>query len=90
MSKKAAELQAERGRKVSVKKSGSKLGKGEAKGSVSVPSKLIFTDINGGPSSVTPKLKKHMLQDPRGYADDEVLLLSLFIPYVNNQVCSSR
>lgn len=74
MSEKAAELQAERGRKVSGKKPGStsKLGKGEAKGSSPVPTKLFVSNGSGGPSSVTPKLKNRELEDPQGYAEDEV------------------
>ena len=76
LSEKAAELQAERGRKGSVKKPGSasKPGKGEAKGSSPVSSKPFVTNGSGGPSSVTPKLKNRESQDSQGYAEDEVFL----------------
>lgn len=79
LSEKAAELQAERGRKVSVKKPGSlsKLGKGEGpKGSSPVPTKLFVSNGSGGgggPSSVTPKMKpREPAEDSQGYTEDEV------------------
>jgi len=76
LSEKAAELQAERGRKVSVKKPGStsKLGKVEVKGLSPVPTKLFVSNGSGGPSSVTPKLKNREVEDSHGYAEDEVFL----------------
>lgn len=79
LSEKAAELQAERGRKVSVKKPGSssKLGKGEGpKGSSPVPTKLFVSNGSGGgggQSSVTPKMKpREPAEDSQGYTEDEV------------------
>lgn len=79
LSEKAAELQAERGRKGSVKKPGSasKLGKGEANDSSPVPTKLFASNGGGGPSSVTPKLKRRELGDTQGHAEDEVFQLFL-------------
>ncbi|KAG0629568.1 hypothetical protein M758_1G113300 [Ceratodon purpureus] len=73
LSEKAAELQAERGRRGSVKKPGSasKSGKGEAKGSSPVSSKQFVSNGSGGPSSVTPKLKNRESQESQGYAEDE-------------------
>lgn len=73
LSEKAAELQAERGRKGSVKKPGSasKVGRGETKGSSPVSSKPFVINGSGGPSSVTPKLKNRESQESQGYAEDE-------------------
>lgn len=86
MSEKAAELQAERGRKVSVKKPGStsKLGKGDlAKGSSPAPTKLFVSNGSGGPSSATPKLKNREVEDSQGYTEDEVRIsyLTFFNPF---------
>lgn len=72
LSEKAAELQAEKGRKVSVKKPGPppKLGKGELKGSPSM--KGLVSNGSGGNSSITAKGKHHEPQELHEDADDEV------------------
>lgn len=72
MSEKAAELQAEKGRKVSVKKPGPppKLGKVDLKGSPSM--KGLESNGIGGNLSVNAKGKHHELQELHEDADDEV------------------
>ena len=72
----AAELQAERGRKISLKKfvPTPKSGKGEPRSSPASFNKVVLG--NGGTSSMSIKGTNHESQEPDEDADDEVVFLS--------------